>query len=63
MRPWIAAAFLGVVLAAYALFYLISSDESHGVSSFGVVNMVGLVAVVVGIVAAGAILRRASPPR
>ena len=54
------------VLALLALvcvaFYYISSVKWAGMSNFGLVNSVGLVSVVVGIVAAGIILRRAAPP-
>lgn len=54
-------AFLGIVAVSYAFFYVLSSMEQQGASSFAVVNIVGLFAVVLGIAAAVIILRRAAP--
>lgn len=50
----------GVILA-YAFFYYLSTSGSENGNSFMLVNSVGLAAVVIGIVAAGFILRRATP--
>ena len=52
-----------LVVAAYALFYLITASESSGASALDFTNMIGLVAVFVGLIAAGLIFRRATPVR
>ena len=52
----------GLIVAAYVVFYMISVTESQDSTSLGVANAVGLIAVLVGLVAAGFILRRGSPP-
>jgi hypothetical protein len=62
MRLWIPVAFAIVILFAYAFFYSLEALEQQGASSFSVVNTVGLIAVVIGIVAAFAVLRRTRPP-
>ncbi len=62
MRVWVPIAFAAVTLLAYSLFYLMGSLEAQGASSFGMANTVGLIVVFVGAIAAGILLRRASPP-
>jgi len=62
MKLWIPVAVAAVLILAYVFFYAMSSTEAQGATSLGVANFVGLVAVVVGVVAAGLLLRRASPP-
>jgi hypothetical protein len=61
MRRWIPAAVGGLIVIAYAFFYLLSESEAQTASSLGVVNSIGLAAVVIGLIAAGLILRRGSP--
>jgi len=61
LRLWIPLALAATVLVAYA-FYSLGTSGQQGASSFTIVNTVGLLAVVAGIVAAVAILRRAAPP-
>jgi hypothetical protein len=61
MKAWIPVAVGGLIICAYALFYAVSSTE--GASSIGLANSVGLVAVLVGLIAAGILLRRATPPQ
>ena len=64
MRLWapVAAATMGVV--AYVFFYELSAAEAQGSSSLGLANAAGLVAVLLGLIVAGFILRRgAAPPR
>lgn len=63
MKLWVPVALGGLIAIAYAFFYELSVAESHGASSFGLANSVGLVAVFVGLIAAGVILRRATPPQ
>jgi hypothetical protein len=63
MKSWVPVALGGMVILAYGLFYLLGSFESQGVSSFGIVNMVGLVAVFVGVVGAAIIMRRFNVPQ
>jgi hypothetical protein len=57
------AALCVLVVAAYALFYLITASESEGASALGLTNMVGLIAVFIGLIAAGILFRRATPVR
>jgi membrane associated rhomboid family serine protease len=57
------AAVGGLIVVAYALFYLISAAEPQGATSFGIANSVGLAGVVVALIAAGFIFRRATPQR
>lgn len=63
MKLWVPVALGSVVALAYAFFYFLSSlgGESAGTLTFA--NSVGLAAVVLGILAAGFVLRRATPPR
>jgi hypothetical protein len=61
MKLWIPVAVGALVVIAYALFYVVSLSEAEGATSIGIANAVGLVAVVVGLIAAGFILRRAAP--
>jgi len=63
MNLWIPIALGSLAILAYAFFYLLSETEAQGSTSFGVANLVGLVAVFIGLIAAGIILRRASPPK
>ena len=53
----------GLIAFAYGYFYFISSVETQGASSFGVANSVGLAGVFIGLIVAGLLLRRASPPQ
>ncbi len=62
MKFWVPVVLVGVIVLAYAFFYVLSSTESQGATSFGLANSVGLAVVFVGLVAAGVILRRATPP-
>jgi len=48
---------------AYTFFYTLSVTESQGATSFNLTNSVGLVVVLVGVIAAGFVIRRANPPR
>ena len=61
MKLWAPLAVIGVVAAAYALFYVLSISQGAGGSSFGLVNSLGLVTVVIGLVAAMLIIKRAKP--
>jgi hypothetical protein len=63
MKRWIPISVAAVIVLAYAFFYAISSTETEGATSLGLANSVGLVAVLVGVIAAGLLLRRASPPQ
>lgn len=62
MKLWIPIAFAAVIVLAYVLFFVMSEFETQGASSFGMANTVGLLVVFVGVIAAGVLLRRASPP-
>jgi hypothetical protein len=61
MRRWIPAAVGGLIVISYAFFYLLSESEAQTATSLGLVNSIGLAAVVIGLIAAGLILRRGSP--
>ncbi len=62
LKLWVPIALAGLIAFAYGFFYFISSVESQGASSFGLANSVGLAGVFIGLIAAGLLLRRASPP-
>ncbi|MDG6909456.1 MAG: hypothetical protein JRN57_00995 [Nitrososphaerota archaeon] len=61
MKVWIPVAVGGMIVVAYAFFYSLSAAESQGATPFGLANTVGLVGVFVALIAAGFILRRATP--
>jgi hypothetical protein len=61
MKLWIPLAIGGLILIAYALFDVITTEEGQGGNSIGIANSVGLIGVFVAIIAAGFILRRATP--
>ena len=56
-------AIAGLILLAYVVIYEIGVTETQGASSLGFANSVGLLAVFVGLLAAGFIMRRATPHR
>ncbi len=61
VKLWIPVAVGGLIVGAYALFYALSASEPEGASSIGLANSVGLVAVFIGLIAAGLLMRRAAP--
>ena len=61
MKLWVPIAAGGLVLLAYAVIYEIGITEAQGASSLGFANSIGLLAVFVGLIAAGFIMRRATP--
>jgi hypothetical protein len=63
MKLWIPVALGSVIVLTYAIFYVLSSAEVQGATSFGLANSIGLVAVFIGLIAAGLLLRRATPPQ
>ena len=63
MKLRIPIAVIVLLAVAYVYFYMLGATESQGSTSLGVANAVGLVAVVVGVIAAGFILRRGGPPQ
>jgi hypothetical protein len=63
MKLWVPAAVGVILILAYVFLYAMSSTETQGATSLGLANSVGLVAVIVGVVAAGLLLRRAAPPQ
>ncbi len=62
MKAWVPVATVALVAVAYAFFYELSAVENEGSLSLGLANVAGLAAVLVGLVAAGFILRRGGPP-
>ena len=63
MKLWIPVALGGVIVLAYASFYALTSAEAQGATSIGIANSIGLVAVLIGLIAAGLLLRRSAPQR
>ena len=63
MKLWVPLALGGMITFAYLFFYFLSSAGAEGASSFGLANSVGLVAVFIGLIAAGVLFRRATPPQ
>jgi len=63
MRLWVPIAVGALIAIAYAFFYTLSITEPQGAASFNLTNSVGLVVVLVGVIAAGFVIRRASPPK
>ncbi len=61
MRIWVPIAVLLMLLGAYVVFYMIDSSESQGPTTFSLVNTIGLGTVILGVIAAGFILRRSAP--
>ena len=61
MKHWVPAILVALAVVAYAFFYALGATESQGTSSFYLANVVGLVVFVIGIIAAGIIIRRATP--
>jgi uncharacterized membrane protein len=63
MKLWIPVAVAAVIVVAYTFFYTLSITEPQGATSFDLTNSVGLIVVLVGVIAAGLVIRRASPPK
>jgi uncharacterized membrane protein len=63
MKLWIPIAVGAVIIIAYAFFYVLSVTEPQGAMSFDLTNSVGLVVVLVGVIAAGFVIRRANPSK
>ena len=63
MRLWVPLTVGCVIVAAYAYLYQLTLLEAQGAAAVGMANLAGLLLVFVGIVLAGLILRRASPPK
>jgi len=63
MKLWIPIAVGILIVLAYTFFYTLSVTEPQGAVSFDLTNSVGLVVVLVGVIAAGFVIRRANPPK
>jgi membrane associated rhomboid family serine protease len=63
LKLWVPIALASLIAFAYGFFYFISSVETQGASSFGLANSVGLAGVFIGLIVAGLLLKRASPPQ
>jgi uncharacterized membrane protein len=63
MKLWIPIVVGCLILLAYVFFYALNATEAQGATSLDLANSVGLVLVLVGVIAAGFVLRRASPPK
>ena len=62
MKLWLPIAAIALLAAAYVYFYELSATEAQGSTSVGLANVVGLAAVIAGLVVAGVVLKRGSPP-
>ena len=62
MKLWIPIAAVALLVVAYLFFYELALTEGQGTSSLGLANAAGMVAVLLGLVAAFFILRRGAPP-
>jgi len=63
LKLWIPIAVGVLIVLAYTFFYTLSVTEPQGAASFDLTNSVGLVVVLVGVIAAGFVIRRANPPK
>jgi uncharacterized membrane protein len=63
MKLWIPIAVGALIVLTYAFFYALSVTEPQGGTSFDLANSVGLVVVLVGVIAAGFVIRRANPSK
>ena len=62
MRSWIALALGCAVVLVLAYVYLLNATVGQGASSIGLANTAGIILVLIGILAAGLVLKRARPP-
>ena len=62
MKLWIPVAVGAVIVIAYFFFYALGATEPQGATSFDLANSVGLIVVIVGVIAAGLVIRRSSTP-
>jgi len=62
LKLWAPVAAVALVIVAYLFFYELSAAETQGSASLGLANAAGLFAVLLGLIAAGFILRRGAPP-
>ena|GEM_PF-3910583 len=62
MRLWVPVAAAAAAAGAVYFLYGYTADAVNGQSPVALVNTVGLVGVVLGLLAAALILRRARPP-
>jgi hypothetical protein len=61
VKLWIPIAVVGLIIIAVIYYFAIGATESQGATSYSLANDVGLIVVVIGVVAAGLVLRRATP--
>jgi lipopolysaccharide export LptBFGC system permease protein LptF len=63
LRLWIPIAIAATAVVVCVFYYFVLDVlEEQGASGFSIVNAVGLVVVIFGLIAAGIMLRRTSPP-
>jgi hypothetical protein len=63
MKLWIPVVLACLIVLALVFLYVLSATEAQGDTSFAFANSVGLAVVLVGVIAAGIVLRRARPPQ
>ena len=61
MKIWLPVAGVALLVVAYAYFYELSAVEAQGSASIGLANVVGLAAVITGLIVAGMLFRRGGP--
>ncbi|HXW37884.1 MAG TPA: hypothetical protein VEJ36_08300 [Nitrososphaerales archaeon] len=62
MRRWLPAAFVVLLVLGYLTYLELGSSSAQGGGSFDLLNTIGLLSVLVGVVAALVILKRSAPP-
>ena len=62
MKLWIPIVLVGLAVLGIAFYYALGAAESQGATSFDLTNSVGLIVVVVGVIAAGFVVRRGRRP-
>jgi hypothetical protein len=60
MRRWIPVAMGGLIVLAYAFTYFLGESGAQTAGSLGIVNSIGLAVMVIGLFAAGILLRRSA---
>jgi hypothetical protein len=61
VKLWIPVVLVGLAILGYAFFYVLGATEDQGTASFYLTNVIGLVVFVIGVIAAGFVIRRATP--
>ena len=63
LKAWVPVSVVIMIGGAYALLYFLTSSGPSAPTSLGVTNSIGLIAVALGLVGAGILLRRGRQPQ